>query len=62
MTMILDNIGGLYIAFLWLAALVMILWILLPFAVFGIKPLMKELLTEMRKISKALGDHAQTRR
>ena len=66
---IVDVLSAVGPVILVLMMLIMILWILLPFAVFGIKPLLRKLafaadqrdaamLSEMRKISKALGDRA----
>lgn len=45
---------GLLIAAVLLGLLVAVLWIVLPFAVFGIKPLARELLAELRAIRAAL--------
>jgi hypothetical protein len=36
--------------FVWLLGLLIaVLWLLIPFAVFGIKPLLREILAELRK-------------
>ena len=46
--------GGIFVIatyiFLFLVA---VLWFLLPFAVFGIKPLLKELIGEMRRMNES---------
>jgi len=42
-------------AALWILALfIAILWILMPFAIFGTKPLLKTLITEQKKTNKLL--------
>lgn len=37
-----------------LGLLVAVLWVLLPFAVFGLKPLVREVLAELREVRAAL--------
>ena len=48
------------IGFLFLLLLV-ILWILVPFAVFGIKPLLRQLLEEQRRTNQLLSGGGQPR-
>lgn len=46
--------GGLYIALVLFGILVAVLWIALPFAIFGTKGLLKQLLSEQRKTNALL--------
>jgi len=49
-----------FMAVLWVIALVIaVLWILLPFAVFGTKDLLKELLTETKRTNELLSTLAK---
>lgn len=45
---------GLLIAAVLLGLLIAVLWVLLPFAVFGLKPLLREALAELRAMRAAL--------
>jgi hypothetical protein len=47
--------GGLMLVWWLLAAFVLIAWILLPFAMFGIKPLLRDLLREAKETNRLLG-------
>lgn len=38
---------------------VAIAWVLLPFAMFGLKPLLRQLVTEQRKTNELLADRAK---
>lgn len=46
--------GTLYFILLLGAIVVLVLWILLPFALFGLKPLVRELIAEMRRTRETL--------
>jgi hypothetical protein len=46
--------GGLMVVLVLFAILVLILWVLLPFAVFGTKPLLREVLAELKTLNAAL--------
>jgi heme exporter protein D len=41
--------NALYVIFGFFVILLSVLWVLIPFAVFGIKPLLRELLRELRR-------------
>lgn len=43
-----NELAGLWAVLVLLALLVLVLWVLLPFAVFGIKPLLRQVLEEQR--------------
>lgn len=45
---------GLIVALVIVGLFVAVLWVLLPFAVFGLKPLMREALAELRAVRAAL--------
>lgn len=45
---------ALTMALMLLALLIMVLWICMPFAIFGTKPILRELLAEQRKTNKLL--------
>lgn len=50
--------GALYLLLVAGAIAVIVAWVLLPFAMFGIKPLLRELLAETRYIRQLLDRHA----
>ena len=50
---------GAFVAIAWLFLIVLgILWIAMPFAIFGTKPILRELLAEQKKTNKLLQDQA----
>lgn len=50
-------------AIVWIIAVVIaILWICMPFALFGTKPILRELLAEQRKTNKLLAEAAERAR
>lgn len=49
-------LGGIFMIF---SVILAILWILVPFAIFGIKPLLRDLLAEQRKTYAALATISQ---
>jgi len=54
--------GIIYLIGMVLALVLAIVWIILPFAIFGTKPLLRELIAEVRQLRKMLaqqsiGDH-----
>ncbi|RYF30622.1 MAG: hypothetical protein EOO23_04740 [Comamonadaceae bacterium] len=49
-----EALGFVYIAFVVLGILIAILWILLPFAVFGSKDLLRELIREQKRNNELL--------
>lgn len=50
---------GAFVAIAWLFLVVLaILWIAMPFAIFGTKPILRELLTEQKRTNKLLQDQA----
>ena len=52
-----EVLGGFYLALVALALIVLVLWICLPFAVFGVKPLLQrqvDLLEEQNALLKQL--------
>lgn len=52
-----EVLGGFYLAMVALAVIVLVLWICLPFAVFGVKPLLQrqvDLLEEQNELLKQL--------
>ena len=49
-------LGGIFMIF---AVILTILWILVPFAIFGIKPLLRDLIAEQRKTYAALATISQ---
>ena len=49
-----ESIAGVMVALWILAIIIAILWILMPFAIFGTKPLLKTLIAEQRKMNKLL--------
>lgn len=50
------------VGLLLLALVVSILWICMPFAIFGTKPILRELLAEQRKTNKLLSEAAERAR
>ena len=46
--------GGLSIVLILLAILLVVLWVVLPFAIFGLKPLLRELLAEQRRTNQMI--------
>lgn len=49
-----DGLAG-AMAVIWILGIVLVVvWILLPFAVFGVKPLLRELLREQRRTNELL--------
>ena len=48
-----SQLGALGTVVLLFAILVLILWVLLPFAVFGMKPLLREILAELKTLNAA---------
>ena len=51
------------VALMWLlGAFVLIAWILLPFAMFGLKPLLRELLNETQETNRLLATQGLVRR
>ncbi|MDL9999867.1 hypothetical protein QTI24_14715 [Variovorax sp. J22P240] len=61
-----DGLAGLgvalYVSLLILSLVVGILWICMPFAIFGTKPILRELLAEQRKTNKLLSEAAERAR
>jgi hypothetical protein len=61
-----DGLAGLgvaiYVGLLLLSLVVGILWICMPFAIFGTKPILRELLAEQRKTNKLLAEAAERAR
>lgn len=50
---------GAFVAIAWLFLVVLaILWIAMPFAIFGTKPILRELLAEQKKTNKLMQDQA----
>lgn len=49
-----STAAGIYMVLIVLAIIVAILWILLPFAVFGLKDLMRKVLSEQRRTNELL--------
>jgi hypothetical protein len=47
-----QAVGGLSIVFVLFGCLLAILWVLVPFAVFGIKPLLRRLIAQLETIEK----------
>ena len=47
---------GLSVVLTILAIIVLVLWIFLPFAVFGLKPIVQQLLTEVKRTNTLLAD------
>jgi hypothetical protein len=56
-----ETFLGLYLVFALLALIVLILWILLPFAVFGIKPLLIQIRDDQRALLDAVREGNQQR-
>jgi hypothetical protein len=58
-----TGVGLLYVLLIAFAIVVLILWVLLPFAVFGVKPLLEQLLAELKTMNDLLRriDHRDTR-
>ena len=50
-----SELGALTTVVVLFAILVLILWVLLPFAVFGTKPLLREILAELKTLNAARG-------
>ncbi|WP_218510628.1 hypothetical protein [Variovorax sp. dw_308] len=50
--------GGLTIVFALIAFFIGVLWILMPFAIFGTKPMLRELINEQKKTNKLLQEQA----
>jgi hypothetical protein len=48
-----SELGALTTVVVLFAILVLILWVLLPFAVFGTKPLLREILAELKTLNAA---------
>jgi hypothetical protein len=48
-----EALGGLYVAAVLLALVLAVVWVLMPLAVIGVKPLLREILKELR----ALNEH-----
>lgn len=53
-----NELAGLWAVLVLLALLVLVLWVLLPFAVFGIKPLLRQVLEQQREHTRLLGEIA----
>ena len=49
-----EAMGGLYLAAVLFAIVLGILWMILPFAIFGTKPLLRQLISEMRETNALL--------
>lgn len=49
-----ESIAGALATFWILALILVIIWIALPFAVFGIKPLLRQLIQEQRRTNELL--------
>lgn len=49
-----EALGGLYLAFLLFLLVVAVLWILMPFAIFGTKDILRELADEQRRTNRLL--------
>ncbi|MDB6163540.1 MAG: hypothetical protein JWL98_972 [Xanthomonadaceae bacterium] len=47
-----QAVGGISIVFVLFGCLLAILWVLVPFAVFGIKPLLRRLIAQLETIEK----------
>lgn len=50
---------ALYVGLALLGLVISILWICMPFAIFGTKPILRELLAEQRKTNKLLAEAAE---
>ncbi len=48
------GMGGLFLVWLVLALVLVICWIILPFAIIGTKPLLRQILAEQRKTNELL--------
>lgn len=56
----LAAVGGVFMIFVVVFSMILaILWILVPFAIFGIKPLLRDLIAEQRKTHAALATISQ---
>ena len=51
--------GGLMIVWVLIALLIAVLWILMPFAIFGSKPLLRTLIAEQKKTNQLLAEAAE---
>ena len=49
-----ETAGGMMVAFALIGLLIAVLWILMPFAIFGTKPLLRTLIAEQKKTNKLL--------
>jgi len=49
-----GTLGGIYLFVIIVGVIIAILWILLPFAVFGLKDLMRKVLSEQRRTNELL--------
>ena len=49
-----DTLTGLYLVGMFLLAIIAICWVVLPFAIIGTKPLLRELLAEQRRTNALL--------
>ena len=52
-------LGGVGVALVLLVFVVMLLWICMPFAIFGTKPLLRELLAEQQRTNRLLEEAAR---
>lgn len=57
-----EALGGLYIVFVLFVFVVGILWICMPFAIFGTKPILRSLLEEQRRTTQLLEQIAESTR
>ncbi len=55
---VMQGLAGVYLAGFVFAIVLGILWILVPFAIFGIKPLLRRLITHLERIEKQNADLA----
>ncbi|KWT83872.1 MULTISPECIES: hypothetical protein [unclassified Variovorax] len=51
--------GGLMIVWVLIALLIAVLWILMPFAIFGSKPLLRTLIEEQKRTNRLLEELAE---
>lgn len=53
---------ALYVGLILIGLVISILWICMPFAIFGTKPILRELLAEQRKTNRLLAEAAERAR
>lgn len=57
-----NEMAAAYLGLALLAVVVLVLWVLLPFAVFGVKPLLREMLHEQRVHNQLLRERNELER